>query len=1192
MADDGTQVGRAYIEVTPKIRMGAAQADLKRHLRQMAQEIDRELNRAQREVTGGFNRAMREFQKGNTKHVFAEHRAEMEAFQKLQKQKNAALDAERKKKDAISKAEIKAYEIERKRREVIQRAEVQAYIEAERRKIADRLKMERYIRARYAGATPEMAAGVASGALPSNVAAQYSRMSLAAQRAGSQMSRAMEAASHSMSQLSTRIGLASFQLQLLGGFATTFLTGPAAYGFFTLARDGLKFATSIDYARASMKALLGPTADVETIIRDLTQLAIRSPLFATEDAVGYAQKLAAVGVKGKDLTRTLEALGNIFLTGGVAGPERAQLALMAYTQILSKGSIGMDDLRQQLAEHLPNAFHVFKEAANILGYKDIPALNKAMKEGKVSSEELNEAFIKLGNSPVYLEGATAAAQTLGGVWQSFVEEMRSHVGMAFDANREAIIAAINGLRPVVFGLIKEFIRALPSIIAWITQLIKKAQEIKAAYDRLNPAQQELVRQTVLLALAAGPAAIAMGILGTAVSGIFNAISLGLKAVSLVAGVLGAVTMWLNVVVLGVLALTAVLGVFAHKNESVKNAIYKVLNFMKDFLEKFFLPVIDHLIGSIQSLEKTFGFLGLKSEHLAYVLAVLLVPVMAIAVAIEILIGIIKVLQAAILVVSAILYGLVHTVSYVLGAWQKLAEALGHLPGEAGEKYRALAKDIQGVRDSMTGWVDVSGQWAGLTESNSNATEGWRKKLAETDFTMTGALGAFDLWNGRTDVAITKQLTLEQAIDNARRAMELQNNVAAGSIDAADNYNKALLALQGSIKTNKKTLDEKTEAGQQNRDMLKRAAQASYEMMLQDIRSGVPMAEAIKRHKDRTAALEGEFGKNKETKKAAKELIDTYGKVPKNVRTLLETMGYPDVNAKMLDLLAKQRAGKNGTTVQYEKNRQKRLDGQGAYAQGGLVRGQGGTTADKVRALLSRREFVVNADSTNKVGVGVLEYINKYGQLPLYPQFAKGGLVQNWPFPITVKDFQIPELIGGSGSQGALGVARMMSILRNRFPGLPLLSGLRPGAITSTGNRSYHALGRAVDLPPRMDVFNWISSNWGKGTKELIYTPAGRRQIKNGQPHTFSGGTIAQDHYDHVHWAYDGGGYIPPNTPFVNKTGAHELALNASQAKALETKIQNSDRPVYVDVYVDGVRRDAEVVFNEKIDELIQGLGGA
>lgn len=135
---------------------------------------------------------------------------------------------------------------------------------------------------------------------------------------------------------------------------------------------------------------------------------------------------------------------------------------------------------------------------------------------------------------------------------------------------------------------------------------------------------------------------------------------------------------------------------------------------------------------------------------------------------------------------------------------------------------------------------------------------------------------------------------------------------------------------------------------------------------------------------------------------------------------------------------------------------------------------------------------------------------------------------------------------GGGDLGGLGWQRQMAVLRARFPGLPLISGYRPGAITATGNPSWHGKGRAVDIPPRMDVFNWIAQNFGKRTKELIFTPAGIKQVLNGASHVYSGITAAM-HKDHIHWAYDRGGLLPPGLSMAyNGTGRGERVLPPSQ----------------------------------------------
>lgn len=1227
---DEIKVGEAFIEITPRLKTAQARAQTTRYLQSIAKEMDDAFGKGSQNAINKVREGIRGIERGR-QGVLKDINAEIRAHQKLQKVHEAqkreqmkAFDAEKKKiadsisaQKALAKQKADAQAADKKaidrtlaelnqwydKKQAIEKAQQAESLKAAQQFQSDMDKTLKYRTARAAGANPWQAGQYATGQIPTIAEAKKAQMAInglprVALDASNRIAKAFDNASHSLSQLSTRIGLASFQLQLLGGFATTFFTGPAVMGLTAMARDGLKFAVSVDYARASMKALLGPAADVEKIIRDIQKMAIDSPLFNTEEAIAYTQKLAAVGVKEKDLTRTMKALNNIFLTGGVAGPERASLALMAYTQILSKGTIGMDDLRQQLAEHLPNAFLVFGEAAKILGYKDLPALQKAMKEGKVSSIELNEAIITLGNSDKYLNGATAAAQTLGGVWQGFVEEMRSRLGMAFDANRAAIINAINGIRPVVMSFIDAVVAALPTLLSWLGRLITRIQDIKAKYDALAQPQKDLIRNMILLGLAAGPAAIAFGIFGTAVSGAANALSILYKTIALVGGTTAALSGWIAAAVFAIGAVVVAVGVLYTKSERMRNAVEKVLNRIKDFIATIFLPVVDMLIGSLQSLEKTFGFLGLKSEHLAYVLLLLATPLAMLVLAMGAVVIAIKAVQLVMLVLASIAYAVLNAVAYLIMGFRELFELIAKIPG-AESWAKPIAESADRSAKKLGSLVDVGGQWKGLTEANSTATDGLQQALNRTDLTVTGLGGAFAGLNGHTDQAIRKQITLEEAINNARSAMEGQKSAAVGLQDASDNYNKSLLALKESIKQNKRTLNEKTEAGQRNRDMLKNATQASYEMMLQDIRSGVPMDQAIKRHKQRTDALKKEFGKNKETQAAAQKLIDTYGKVPEDVVTLLKTMGYPDVQAKLIEILAQQKVAANPQmdprkAIASEKKawaleKKEGLKGPG-YKTGGLIRGPGGPTGDKIPIMASDEEYMIQAKSVRNLGKSTLDFINKTGTLPIGGEYAKGGLVK-WPVSFDLSKTKIPELIGGGPNSGGMGVARMMAVLRQAFPGLPLISGYRPGSITSTGNRSYHSMGRAVDLPPRADVFNWISQRYGRGTKELIYTPMGGRQIKNGKPHVFSGGTIQQDHYDHVHWAYDNGGLIKPDTPYINKTGASELALNAAQGAALEDKIANSDRPVYVSVYVDGVKRDAEIVFDEKMDEVIRTLGG-
>ncbi len=123
------------------------------------------------------------------------------------------------------------------------------------------------------------------------------------------------------------------------------------------------------------------------------------------------------------------------------------------------------------------------------------------------------------------------------------------------------------------------------------------------------------------------------------------------------------------------------------------------------------------------------------------------------------------------------------------------------------------------------------------------------------------------------------------------------------------------------------------------------------------------------------------------------------------------------------------------------------------------------------------------------------------------------------------------------------------VVQTQFPDAKLTSSYRSGSITSTGNLSWHARGNAIDIsgPNMTGYFEWIKTNYGGQTAELIYTPAGNRQVKDGREHRFTGGTIAADHFDHVHWAMQSSPGAPsggPTTPGTSSGNPLSDALAA------------------------------------------------
>lgn len=121
-------------------------------------------------------------------------------------------------------------------------------------------------------------------------------------------------------------------------------------------------------------------------------------------------------------------------------------------------------------------------------------------------------------------------------------------------------------------------------------------------------------------------------------------------------------------------------------------------------------------------------------------------------------------------------------------------------------------------------------------------------------------------------------------------------------------------------------------------------------------------------------------------------------------------------------------------------------------------------------------------------------------------------------------------------------------------GLRVSSGLRPGSITSSGNKSYHSSGDAIDMAGSpggmMRFFKTMRGMFGSRLRELIYTPGGVG-IKDGRPFQYSG-QVAADHYDHVHVAYTGpfGDGIGDMRNLWTRAGGRASAANMAAAIAM------------------------------------------
>lgn len=353
---------------------------------------------------------------------------------------------------------------------------------------------------------------IATGAknIASNVSASMQTAWTKAQEFGKQLDKTAQ-----------KMGFLSFQIQNFGILASAAFTAPigAALTFATVV--GIKTAASIESATAALKFLLPKGYDIEALLKRLSKLALESPIFDTKDLITYTQKFAAAGVPIETTTRFLKAFSNVALVTG-ANTDEANRAIVAITQVFGKGKLQSEELRQQLGEAMPATLKLLRDQLGVTQQK----LDEMVKAGEISGDDLVNAFIHIGESRKFLDGAAKGAETLNGVWQNFKESLQTQLGQFFLDNSGKIKGAVKELGGALGQLIKDAGPAFIGIINGFKGLVDMFSKVVNWYSKLSPGTQSLIMKIIAIGAAIGPVVLVIGSL----MGAFAGIAAGIAAV--------------------------------------------------------------------------------------------------------------------------------------------------------------------------------------------------------------------------------------------------------------------------------------------------------------------------------------------------------------------------------------------------------------------------------------------------------------------------------------------------------------------------------------------------------------------------------------------------------------------------------------------------------------------------------------
>lgn len=235
----------------------------------------------------------------------------------------------------------------------------------------------------------------------------------------------------------------------LAAFATGVITAGGA--LFSLSKSVINTAIDIDRIKSRLENSTG-TAEVAAVEFDnLRQMADRTGQEFVSLADQFTRFQAASmgtaleGDKAREIFENLAtAVGNFQLDAA-----SAEGVFRAVEQMMSKGNVAAEELRQQLGDRLPGAF---KAAADSLGVTT-QKLNELLKKGKVSAEEFlipfsREVKKRLGGDSVDgIDSLRASLNRLNNAWTFFKVNFDEAFGIskAFKRGVDALAAALNFL---------------------------------------------------------------------------------------------------------------------------------------------------------------------------------------------------------------------------------------------------------------------------------------------------------------------------------------------------------------------------------------------------------------------------------------------------------------------------------------------------------------------------------------------------------------------------------------------------------------------------------------------------------------------------------------------------------------------------------------------------------------------------
>lgn len=236
-----------------------------------------------------------------------------------------------------------------------------------------------------------------------------------------------------------------------------------------LGKSVIQTATTTDQLTASFKAITGSAASAQATMAFVREQANRLGF----DSQALAKDFRSIEATFRGTALQGQASRDIFIAMAEAGrvmglsTEQMHRGLIAIEQIMSKGKVSAEELRQQLSEALPGAFQIAARAMGVSTEK----LDDMLKKGQVFSTDFLPKF------------AAQVRKEMG----AGVADAADTAVAAFARFRNAMVDLGNTIGPALLTPLARIAEGIAAVVREITGADEKAKAVQATSERIKGA---------------------------------------------------------------------------------------------------------------------------------------------------------------------------------------------------------------------------------------------------------------------------------------------------------------------------------------------------------------------------------------------------------------------------------------------------------------------------------------------------------------------------------------------------------------------------------------------------------------------------------------------------------------------------------------------------------------------------------